>query len=69
MTRKKAASKKGGSRSSRLSKLSRCPPATAGGFDNAQAYAGAGVPPVIGGRIGVSGLVEGSFSFAPGSSC
>jgi hypothetical protein len=32
-------------------------------------YAGAGVPPVIGGRIGFNGLVEGSFSFVPGSSC
>src|ERR1051326_216283 len=30
-------------------------------------YAGAGVPPVIGGRIGLSGLVEGSFT--AGSSC
>lgn len=26
------------------------------------AYAGAGLPPVIGGRIGFSGLVEGSFN-------
>ena len=72
--------KKGESRSSRLLMLSLDPvasttprglpawgPQSAPGTDTG--YAGAGVPPVIGGRIGFSGLVEGSFSFAPGSSC
>src|ERR1041384_5647539 len=32
-------------------------------------YAGAGVPPVIGGRIRFSGFVSGAFSLVPGSSC
>ena len=66
---------KGESRNSRLSCCVFDPLAIARGSETPsltvgplpRCYAGAGVPPVIGGRIGLSGFADGSF--AAGSSC